>query len=373
MLAQEGSLIRTVGTLAVAADAARLGTVSRVNQRHGHTYASRLVLRKLPQLEESPVSQSSPKTLASRLLAPVANAGEILQRDSGAECLRLFDKTFADVVIDPRLVSSLPTGHFLQSAFRGLCSSPLVLLSRSRSPSALPLNLIARERLTSRVGCDVDDAKIDAKEGVNSKRWGSFLLDLNVQEVPTIAAYESRGSRHAAGQRFPLKCSETGSDSVSTVEQRQAKGPVGFTEGGDAGIVVDTGRAKERAGGCRRDSCNGTNSQVGGKSESLANVPVAQLLQSESPPGIRSDGLGSDVIASGGERSNGCVDLYSLFGCGIEFTTDGSERLHLDHIVIALVVHTGILCFGDIYYKPGRRRCLHSSPRLKPGLPGGFR
>src|SRR5262249_45908678 len=161
---------------AVSTIATRLRGVAWIDQYHLDTRTPCLVLHESPQLVEAPVAESSSKTLCSRLLAAVANTGEILHRDTDAESLCLFDEPLADAMVLVGLKSALPPRFLLQAALGGFCSLSLVLLPGGSSPLAVALNLLASKCLASAISGDVNNTEVHTEERTGfTGLWSGFL------------------------------------------------------------------------------------------------------------------------------------------------------------------------------------------------------
>lgn len=167
MLAMKFRLARAVGLLATAALIAGATAVARVNGDDRHACQSCFVLHERTQLVKSPIPESAEELAANRFLDACADALEIFNGDSSAECLCLLDDLLTDVVVNPSLEPSLPSRHLIKTTFGVLCSSSLVLLA-SRGPSlSIAFYGRAGERLARTVRGNVDDTEIDTNEILN--------------------------------------------------------------------------------------------------------------------------------------------------------------------------------------------------------------
>src|SRR4051794_39509104 len=90
-LASELALALAIGLLAMTAFRTGLARVLRVHEDHGDTRSLGLVRDEGAELEERPVAEATPESLASRCLDATANPGEVLHRDPHAQCLCLRD------------------------------------------------------------------------------------------------------------------------------------------------------------------------------------------------------------------------------------------------------------------------------------------
>src|SRR5262249_55698775 len=189
-LTREVGLVLPVGLLSMTAGATGLAGVLRVDQDHRHTGRLGLVDDEPAQLEEGPIAQPSPHLLASRGLDATADAGEVLQGDPHAECLRLGDELLADLVVGLGLEPPLPARHPLEPALGPAAARALILLPRRVPASPVAVDGRSGERLTLAVHGEVDNPEIHPEEVLGFGRLGDVLADLDMEEVASISVLD---------------------------------------------------------------------------------------------------------------------------------------------------------------------------------------
>jgi putative transposase len=353
MFADKLRLALSVGTLAVAADMARLGTVSRVNQDYGHACPSGLVLHKLPKLKETPVAKSSPETPRSRLLTTVTQTGEVLQSDTDAECLGFADKTLADGVVYPCLIAGLPPRHPLQPSLGRLGSFPLVLLTGCHPALAVSFDTRTGERFPGGVGSNLDNAKVTTQVFGNRLWVGNGRLDLNMQKVTAIAFDKCSAGRNLPRKRGSLKVAKLGRQSMPPMQQGQAESPVGFSEGKDSSIVVHARRSKSGEVFYGGNATDGTNGQIRRQPERSPRFAVGQFVQSEMSFSLCLCRTTNQVIARRSESHKCNVDFNRLFSGRNQLATDGTDGFHSDTLLVL-----------DVLLDNGQRRAANSRDKV---------
>ena len=103
-----GEVILTTDTN-MQAIRAGLGRVARIDIHDPDANASRLVLDELLELVERPRVQATPLPLSEP--TSISNTLEAFEYDSQPVLFGKGDKLLADLVVDPFLVASLPTGE----------------------------------------------------------------------------------------------------------------------------------------------------------------------------------------------------------------------------------------------------------------------
>lgn len=164
--------MRTLGTLARG--------ILRIDRYHGYAIKPRFIFDLASQIGERPIIQSVPLVFTNR--DPVANIGKIFQCDSSTGVFGLLHKTFRNNVVLQFLVTLLFTGELFEFAFCRFRSLPLQIASAMRKGLADTLNILAGELFAVRIGYDVDDAKIYAKDVLWVNKIGFFNITNAVKE-----------------------------------------------------------------------------------------------------------------------------------------------------------------------------------------------
>jgi len=141
----------------MVAGMAGLACISRRYGNNLNTRLDALVLKVLPQLIERPTVRASSFGFAARLLiGSLSDARQVLNRNDGAEFLRLRDDLTADVMVEPGLKSPLSPRQPLQDLPRPVASRSCALrgfpLKRCPHPGIAVTHLIDLLPVPSLVG-----------------------------------------------------------------------------------------------------------------------------------------------------------------------------------------------------------------------------
>jgi hypothetical protein len=329
----------------------------------------------LPKLEETPITKATPESPGSRLLTSVSQSGEVLQSDPNAECLGFADELLADRVVDRCLIPGLTPSHPFQNAFSPLTPLPLVLLAGRHPPFAVAFGGRPAECLTARIGRNLDDAKIDAKELGNSPWIRRDFLDLNMQEVPTVSLHQGRARWHLPSHRLPLELSELAVDSVSSMQELKTECPVRFSKVEDSLIITDAGGLESGDVFHGGNTTNGPYREIGGQPEQFPSFPVGQFVESQVSLGLSFRSANDKVIARSRKGQKDSIEFHHLRRGGDQFATDGANGFHLNVLLVFdVLLDNGQWCApncGDeVGVGPERRQSTAKDREFQSEEPG---
>jgi len=227
-----------VGLFTVTASGACAGRVAWIDSDNRHSRTLGLVDNERTELMKRPTSHATSLAFPSR--CPVADPGQVFDRDCAPGVFGLGDKPLADDMILVRPETCLLLADLAESA-TGALATALVQSATALTVSLTDfIDLCPGERLTSGVNGEVHHTHVNAKYILDLDRIRSGFLDLNMQVVAAIGAFDECGAgRVLPIESLSLKVSETGSQSLPRIKQGQAERPVLFAKGEDALVVVD--------------------------------------------------------------------------------------------------------------------------------------
>lgn len=161
----EGCLITTVAFVAAATDAARSAGVAGINQEHHHALQSRLVADEVSQLSEGPIGVPCSLRVPNR--CALADVRQFFQRNPACAAFGFRNESLADDVVGVALEAALSTTQLPQSPFGAACADRLQRRPASGVPPAALFHILPAVALAVAIGCEVDDAKVDAKHIIN--------------------------------------------------------------------------------------------------------------------------------------------------------------------------------------------------------------
>ena len=187
-------LAAAIRLLSVAAPAARLGRVRRVNNVDRHARQRGFVLDLLSEVVECPIAQatirrpSRPLSLRNRCL--VANTAEVFHSDTAPSAFGLLDEVLADTVVYVALKSPLPTRKLLQSTFRRARADRLQDSTTLLVPLPFCVDSRTAVRFTVAVGGDVFDSEVHPERFIHVFGVGLFDVAGRQQVKPSIVIDE---------------------------------------------------------------------------------------------------------------------------------------------------------------------------------------
>jgi hypothetical protein len=256
-----------------------LGGIRGRQQDDQHRGQRRFVVDKGPQLVERPTIASAAFVWASRLLiGPLAYPRQILQRQQGLLLGCFGDQCFADDVVrlslKPFLAPRQPCQELTATppgtpgAFRGF-----LLECRPQATVAItyPRDVVARPGLPrTRMG-NVASSQIDPNGCVRGVRSVDGEVQLDMHGVRTIRMLTQLGGFRCGAFQLPtLIVPWRQRQPFPAMQQRETDRHIAFAKTEDAGIVLNTGRAKllhGMAGFMRRfavhgDTANSLNGEI---------------------------------------------------------------------------------------------------------------
>jgi len=261
------------------------------------------------------------------------NAAEVFEPDT----LTLGDSpvydTATDGVVDRLLEAPLPSREPFQDALCAPRAFSLEGAAGSFIPSTDPLYLVAAEHRAVAQRGNARDSKVDANPPVLIFRWGRLYVNVDTDVVVSLPRLPDHGAgRLPTAEKRSLVVSYVEGNANPSLYCGEADRPVGFSEGEDAGVVVDACRANGAVPAlldledtrCPSDSTHG---EVGCKTMPCFEVAVADAVDTNVRRGIQSSTDGDCVIARGSKRSHGGVKRLSLLLREDQFAFD-RERLH---------------------------------------------
>jgi len=339
-----------VKALAVSVRASRLGVdppalvarLRRMGRRNRHQRNASdigLVSQKLPELIKRPAIAAAALRFGTRLaVGPLANAAQVLQRQSSVLLPGAIDQRARDLVVDGALVASLPPGEPSQEPG----NAPGALAGLQRRPSAGEavadgLQALTAPRFALACGGNVAAAEVHP---FNLGRVARFLgrnFHRHLQVVATIAAFDQRGrGRFLPLQQRPLVvaqleweryCPIQQCDSGTLRLQPELKGPriqrqAGWPE------ALDLVRRPLGLDG-HRHAPNGLASVVGLQTRSRADRSIAQVMKLGFVLATSALGLGKNVVTCIDKRIQRSLDAR----CFTHFELAGyGFRLQLSHL-----------------------------------------
>jgi hypothetical protein len=172
----------------MVADVASLAGVGRIDRHQFNTVFQALVAQKHPQLEECPTVRTSPLRLVSGLLVGTfSNACQVLNRNNCVVLKCRQDNKFADVVVQPSLITPLTSRQPLQNLSRSSASRPCALrcfcLERCSYLSEFVSHVLNRLTVpfVALAGyCNITPPKVNTDYLFRLNRFWCFVFELNV-------------------------------------------------------------------------------------------------------------------------------------------------------------------------------------------------
>lgn len=326
------ALALAVGFLHVPTDRASLRGVTGINQLEGHPGKGALVRDFGAQIIERPAVDSSALRFVSSTY-PFTNTAEIFEPDT----LTLGDSpvydTATDGVVDRLLEAPLPSREPFQDALCAPRAFSLEGAAGSFIPSTDPLYLVTAEHRAVAQRGNARDSKVDANPPVLIFRWGRLYVNVDTDVVVSLPRLPDHGACWLPTAEKPLLISSNYNRNANpSLYCGEADRPVGFSEGEDAGVVVDACRAYCTALALLdfENACcsgNGTDGKVGCKTMPCSEVAVADAVDANVRRGIQSSTDGDCIVARGGKRSHGGAKCLSLLLREDQLAFD-RERLH---------------------------------------------
>ncbi len=326
------ALALAVGFLHVPTDRASLRGVTGINQLEGHPGKGALVRDFGAQIIERPAVDSSALRFVSSTY-PFTNTAEVFEPDT----LTLGDSpvydTATDGVVDRLLEAPLPSREPFQDALCAPRAFSLEGAAGSFIPSTDPLYLVAAEHRAVAQRGNARDSKVDANPPVLIFRWGRLYVNVDTDVVVSLPRLPDHGARRLPTAEKPLlissNCNRNANPSLYCGE---ADRPVGFSEGEDAGVVVDACRAYCTALALLdfENACcsgNGTDGKVGCKTMPCSEVAVADAVDANVRRGIQSSTDGDCIVARGGKRPHRGIKGIAMLLREDQLAFD-RERLH---------------------------------------------
>lgn len=282
MLADKLGLALTIGFLAVSACTASAAGITRIYQNNRHTSQPSLVLHERAQLEETPVAEAAAKAFRNSCLYADTDILEIFKSNPCVECLSFLDQLLTNGVISVCLKPSLTTRHFLQPAFSVFSSFSLILLTGCGPAPSVSVDSFSRERISRRIGRNVNDSQVYADECLNFSWWRlrqfnsgqKIELSATVNEITlSFDAVKPLTLILAVNHANNLAASQRGKTDAIQAFERKISLIVGN------GAVRAEPRTNRLVAGETFDSfADGADSQLGGQSESLADGKIGQMM-----------------------------------------------------------------------------------------------
>ena len=254
-----------------------LRRIARVRIDNPDANASHLVLDELLELVERPRVHATPLPLSEP--TSISNTLEAFEYDSQPVLLGKGDKLLADLVVDPFLVASLPTGEPFECPATRLVrafAAGICLRLQPRSYVGAVLAVVGKVLPLKLVSCgirgNVAQPEVNAEGGCNILilgRLGCVLFYLHVKVKAMLpSSLERRTGRLLTRKRLPLEVAQGQREGAAPVEQAQADRLALHVEVEDAGVVVNTGglelaMTRLGIGQARRYPSDGTDGQVG--------------------------------------------------------------------------------------------------------------
>ena len=318
-------------------------SVGRINHHHGQASRLRFVLHELPQLIEGPGMVQCPLCLAH--FGPLAYPGQVFQGDSLPRDLCRGDELFTDDVVDRPHMAPLMSRQPFQEAYGPSCAFSL---ERTSNLEVVGTELLHRRAFVG-TPCRIDGnpsaTQVNTQHAHGALPSWRWRFDLDVQEEGAIAAFDQRGT----GGRLSLEpgfliVPQGGLKAFAATDQRQAEGPIPFSEAEDALIVVNGGRGKRRVGfGFNlqggTDTGNGANGEIGGQAEALPHLAVTGVLHLHLVSGMDAACQVGDVVAGVRESNQRRAQRRALGGCWNQFTDHRTYSLHANNVSHIVITH----------------------------------
>jgi len=221
----------------------------RIDKRYRYACSLCFVAHKLCQLCKAPITVSRSLVCVANLY-PVADAREVFKGDPTSGVFRRSNQPLADSMVCITLEACLSAGQLFQATLGRLRVHPLQRTPATRIPAAHPFNRRPAGGMPVRVGCEIDDPKIDA----NVPRWfigrgiGFGLRDVQIPDVlpPNQFGPADLPTAIIEARSLPIAQHELGNH--PPVHSTQAD-PIHAFQFGGAGVVANrTIITKDRAG-----------------------------------------------------------------------------------------------------------------------------
>ena len=261
------------------------GGVPRVHEEHRDTRKSGLVFHEGSQLAKGPRAVSSPLGTPNR--GPLADSPEVFE---GYRPLRAFgphDEALGNAMVDVTEEARLPVAHLLEVPFRTLRPLPLEGAPEVANTLSHPVHGLGGIDHTVRIRGEVLDAEVHTQDlcgTVGSRVRGRYH---DREKPPAVTRKQvTLSTPDSRSENPPLELAHAASGS-DTTPQREQGDLVHSLPREDARIV---GNGPLRAevwatvglgSSCIRHLGDHTDSHLGRESETLADLPIGQVMQSE--------------------------------------------------------------------------------------------
>lgn len=324
-----------------------LGRVARIDIHDPDASTSRLVLNELLQLVERPRVQFAPLPFAEP--TPIPNALEAFKDDGQPMLFGKGNKLLADLVVDPFLVTSLPTGKPFECPAtrlaRGFAAGVCLRLQRRSYISAM-LAVVGKILPLKLVSCgisgDMAQPEINTEGGVNIRvlgRFGCVLFYLNVK-VKTIlpSSLECRTGGLLSSECLPLKVAKSQREDTTPVQQAQADRLARQVQFEDAGVIVDAGglelaMPRLGIGQSGRNPSNSTDRQISRQAKLFAHVAVAAFVQIILAMLFMPIAPISHKVTGLGKRFKRRLKARRCLWWNNQLAREGSDRFHTSKLV----------------------------------------
>ena len=283
-----------------AAGRATLARVSRIDEQHRNTGSLGLVGDKCLKLSEGPVAKS--RAVGTTGLDPSADVLEIFKPNAAPGALRFHDDCLRNAVIGVGLKSPLFAGKLAKTALR--CFASAALKPFASIGQALPRGFDARAavHVTVAVRGEVYDAKIDAENLSRQDRIGLVNVT-HARKVKRPAHKHQIDFALAKSEKVSLTPAHHRLD-FQPPRQRPDTHHIARLKADDTVVIGLSGVLAKAALRllvqlvCIGRLGNAAHCDLCSKSEALANVRVAKLVQIEGAQNASLKALRRQVIAS---------------------------------------------------------------------------
>jgi hypothetical protein len=254
-------------------------------------------------------------TLGAPDLYPIAEAMEVFQGDPAAGVMGALDEGLADPMVLDLTEAGFLARELAEVFFGRFGADQLEAVAERGVTGADLLDLGAGVASAIAVGGEVDNAKVDAEEGLDRTLGLLRDFDGDVEEELALAVDQLRFAPFSLEEVGEVGADDGGAEDP-LVEGRQGDGGHAIAEGIEALVEADSAEGTEVAEGLLvlrvavRDLGDDADGQLGLETEAGAQLAVVQFLELELVKALRLKGFdrepGGGLVAAtqGSEESN---------------------------------------------------------------------
>lgn len=190
--------------------------IARIDQDYGDTGSFGFVENKLPELMESPISQSGTLALTGRY--PITDTAQFFQGDSAIGALSGCHDGFTNAVVGVLLVTRLTTLKSAQFAFGSTCSLALQVTAAVGVDATIKFHLLAAVVRALAVRGDVNDTEVNPKHITGFDQIGIVQVT-NTSDVEHATDQHQIDFAFAVFEQFSLVLAHYASHFFPTVQR----------------------------------------------------------------------------------------------------------------------------------------------------------